>query len=103
MDVEFDPTRKKEHAQQDSNHDDRARAGRAVSVGDRSRRTAHRISALFREHIRTAIGTDLGVGLSQGVASLQRDGIRHGLKLLERADANLYAAKRDGKSKAVGI
>ena len=63
----------------------------------RSGQLLDRIRDLFAQHARTAMRIDPPPDLSAGIASLRRDGLDSGRRLLERADANLYAAKHAGK------
>ncbi len=71
---------------------------------ERAEHFAERTIALFREHIRLTM-PDIGeqVGLSVGIAALNRDGARSGTELLEVADAHLYLAKQQGKGRAMGL
>jgi diguanylate cyclase (GGDEF)-like protein len=69
---------------------------------DRVTTIVDRLVVLFRQHVHTAMPSDLNVGLSIGIASLSNEQVATGRALVERADANLYAAKRAGKNRAVG-
>jgi len=69
---------------------------------DRALKVADQIQDLFRQHARIAFAGDFEVGVSMGIAGLARDGVKTGQELLQRADANLYAAKRAGKGQTVG-
>ncbi len=69
----------------------------------RVRQFADQFIALFRQHVRASIKTDPKPDLSVGVASTIRDGIEKPIDLLERADANLYTAKRAGKGRVAGV
>jgi diguanylate cyclase (GGDEF)-like protein len=66
----------------------------------RASQLAHTIALLFRQNARTVHTADIPVDLSFGVACLGPD-ITSAKQLLERADANLYAAKRSGKGRIV--
>ncbi len=57
---------------------------------------------LFEQHVRTALPPDVRPSLSVGLASLRRDDARGGTELMNRADENLYRAKRTGKGRVVG-
>ena len=69
----------------------------------RVKQFADQIIALFRQHARASIKADPKPDLSMGVASVNRDRIEKPAELLERADANLYHAKRAGKGRVAGI
>ena len=62
-----------------------------------------RIRMLFKQYVAGSEMARLPVDLSLGVAFLPASGISTGQALLEKADANLYAAKRAGKGRVVGI
>jgi diguanylate cyclase (GGDEF)-like protein len=70
---------------------------------ERAGEFAHRLLSLF--HQRASGGPSASgkqTGLSIGIASLNRDQVRNGRELLDRADERLYAAKRAGKNQIVG-
>ncbi len=69
----------------------------------RVKQFAEQLTALFRQHARTAIKSNPKPDLSMGVASVNRDRIEKPIDLLERADANLYHAKRAGKGRVAGV
>ncbi len=58
---------------------------------------AERIIKLFRQYARR-LNRDDGVSMSAGVASAREGDCRNGHQLVNRADANLYVAKRAGKN-----
>lgn len=60
------------------------------------------VRGLFRQRAR-ALHRAVRVDLSIGVASMRRDHAATGEQLLERADAQLYAAKHAGKGQTVGL
>jgi len=69
----------------------------------RARQVSRQLITLFRQHAHTVLPSSIRADLSIGVASLNADGRPTGEALLERADANLYAAKRSGKGRSVGL
>ena len=69
---------------------------------DRIRHFAERLQALMRQHTHSQLPSELPVDISIGVATLHRDRIKNGQVLLEKADANLKAAKEAGKGCVVG-
>lgn len=69
---------------------------------ERAGQFARQLGALFRQHSRAALPADTQASLSIGIASLQDDKAATGHELIERADASLYAAKRNGKNRVIG-
>ncbi len=69
----------------------------------RVRHFARQLLTLFRQHVRAKLPADILADLSIGVASMQADGLSAGAALLQKADENLYAAKRAGKGRSVGL
>lgn len=70
---------------------------------ERAAQLTRQISALFRQHVITALpGVGAATSLSMGIAS-RADDTNSGRELLELADRRLYAAKRAGKDRAIGI
>ena len=63
---------------------------------------AERLRQLFLQRTRQTIRSAPLPDLSIGIASLCRDHLNTGRELLEKADENLYAAKREGKGCVVG-
>ncbi len=63
---------------------------------DRAKEFAQQLVALFRQHVRTAMPSEVRTGLSMGISEL-KSGITSGAQLLKAADDNLYVAKRSGK------
>ena len=63
---------------------------------------AERLRQLFLQRTRPNFQSDLIPNLSIGIASLCRDHLNSGRELLEKADENLYGAKRKGKARVVG-
>ncbi len=66
-------------------------------------RFAEQLQVLFRQRIRSILPDQYDVDLSMGIASMRQNGVRDGYLLLEKADANLYAAKHAGKGRIVGF
>jgi len=64
---------------------------------DQAVRITERVLKLFGQYAGASSGKKL-MSMSAGVASLKADRPRNGAELLERADAALYRAKRDGKN-----
>lgn len=66
--------------------------------GDQATAVAQRRVKLFGRYA-GRLGGSPGISISAGVASLNRDGARSGHDLVAKADAALYAAKRQGKNR----
>lgn len=61
------------------------------------------LRVLFGQHVRIALPPAVNPDLSIGVSLLSRDRCASPRELLARADANLYAAKKAGKGRTVGV
>ncbi|MCC7146950.1 MAG: GGDEF domain-containing protein [Phycisphaeraceae bacterium] len=64
---------------------------------------ARQLRTLFRQHASTALPAHITADLSIGIASLRAQACPSPQDLLNKADANLYAAKRAGKGQDVGL
>ncbi len=62
-----------------------------------------RLMTLFRQHTHTVLPREIKASLSCGAATLIRDQPLSPQALVEKADANLYAAKQAGKARIVGL
>ncbi|NJL30129.1 MAG: diguanylate cyclase [Phycisphaerales bacterium] len=69
----------------------------------RVRTITERLRTLFKQYAAGSALAGLPVDLSMGVAYLPSPGINTGEELLQKADENLYAAKRAGKGRVVGV
>lgn len=69
----------------------------------RLKEISERVRVLFRQYAAGSAMAKLPVDLSMGVAFLPSAGITTGEQLLQRADENLYAAKRAGKGRTIGV
>jgi two-component system cell cycle response regulator len=70
---------------------------------ERAGRFGEQLRVLFRQHVSTALPPEVRSDLSMGVAALRQHKLADGEALLARADANLYAAKRAGRGRTVGV
>ena len=62
-----------------------------------------RINSMFHQHAHATLPHELTPTLSWGVASLLRDDPQSAALMVEKADANLYAAKHAGRNRTVGL
>ncbi|MFW5683090.1 MAG: GGDEF domain-containing protein, partial [Phycisphaeraceae bacterium] len=57
----------------------------------------------FRQQVRAMHPGGPFADLSIGIATMKRDGLHTGQKLLDKADERLYQAKRSGKGRIAGL
>jgi len=69
---------------------------------DRVREFTDRAAKLYREYVRTKLTKLGGLGVSFGIATMMRAGVRDADALIDAADRQLYDAKRNGKNQTAG-